>query len=62
MTLTFLIGCIGIFNLTSPNNKFYLAKSINDKDGSIQITILSGAYEIEKLNNEIERIIFKKDI
>ena len=31
-------------------------KSISDEDGFIQITIPPVAYEIESLNNEIERI------
>ena len=32
-------------------------KSITDDEGFIQISITPGAYEIESLNNEIERII-----
>ena len=32
-------------------------KSITDEDGYIQITVPSGAYEIESLNNERKRII-----
>ena len=55
--VTFLAGYNGIFNVTNENNKFYFIKSITDKDGYIQITIPSGAYEIESLNKEIKRII-----
>ena len=54
---TFLTGYKGIFNITNENNKFYLIKSITDKDGFIQITIPPGAYELESLNNEIKRTI-----
>ena len=47
--------------MTSTNNKFYFIKSITDKDGYTIITIPSGAYEIESLNNEIERIIIDEE-
>ena len=57
IAVTFSTGYNGIFNVTNANNKFYFTKSITDKDGFIQITIPSGAYEIESLNNEIKRII-----
>ena len=38
--VTFLAGYIFTFNMTSKNSKNFFAKSINDKDGFIQITIL----------------------
>ena len=57
---TFLTGYNGIFNVTVKSNKFYFAKSISDEDGFIQNTIPPVAYEIESLNNEIERIIIDK--
>ena len=56
IAITFLTGYDGIFIVRISNNKVYLIKSIPDKDGYIQITIQSGAYEIESLNNEIKRI------
>ena len=56
----FLSGYNGIFNVTSKNNKFYFKKSIIEED-FIQITIPSGAYEIESLNEEIKRIIIDKE-
>ena len=61
VAVTFLTGYNGIFNVTSNNNNFYFIKSITDKDGFIQITISPGAYELENLNNEIERIIIDED-
>ena len=54
--VTFLTGYIGVFDVTNSNNKFYFAKSINNKYGFIEITIPASAYEIESLNNEIKRI------
>ena len=41
-------------------NKFYFAKSNTDKDGIMQATNPSGAYEIESLNNEIRRIFINE--
>ena len=38
-------------------HKFYFKKSITDSEEFLQITILSGAYEIELMNDEIKRII-----
>ena len=61
IAVTFLTGYKGIFNVTNANNKFYFTKSITDKDGFIQITIPSGACEIESLNNEIKRIIIDEE-
>ena len=60
MKVTFLTGYNGIFNVTNSNNKFYFEKSITDDDGFVQIVISPGAYEIESMNNEIERIIMDK--
>ena len=57
IAITFLTGYNGIFNVTNGHNKFYFTKSISDEDGFVQITIPSGAYEIESLNNEIKSII-----
>ena len=57
ITITFLSAYNGIFNVTSDNNKFYLRKSITDDNHFIMITVPSGAYEIESLNDEIKRII-----
>ena len=57
IAVTFLTGYNGIFNVTNENNKFYYKKTISVEDGFIQITIPPGAYEIESLNDEIERII-----
>ena len=54
---TFLTGYNGIFNIRNENNKFYFKKTITNEDGFIKITIPPGAYEIESLNNEINRII-----
>ena len=57
ISVTFITGYNGIFNVTNSNNKFYFKKTITKEDGFIQITIPPGAYEIESLNNEITRII-----
>ena len=59
--VTFLTGYNGIFNITNKIKKFYFIKSITDKDGFIQITILPGANEIEALNNGIKRIIIDEE-
>ena len=61
MEVTFLTGYNGIFNVKNSVNKFYFKKTNTDGDGFIQITIPPGAYEIENLNNEIERIIIDKE-
>ena len=60
IAVTFLTGYSGIFNVTSPYNKFYFAKSLTDKDNFIQNTIPSGAYETESLSNGIKRIILSE--
>ena len=61
IAVTFLTGCHGTFNVTNSSNKFYFAKSINDKDGFFQITLPPGAYAIESLNKQIRRIIVAKE-
>ena len=54
-----MTGYNRIFNvINEKKNNFYFAKSITVKDGFVHITIQPGAYEIESLNNEIERNIF----
>ena len=60
IAVTFLTGYNGIFNVTNANNKFYFKKTISD-DGFIKISVPLGAYEIESLNNEIERIIIDEE-
>ena len=61
IAVTFLTDYNGIFNVTNENNKFYFIKSITDRDGYTIITIPTGAYEIESLNNEIKRIIIDEE-
>ena len=56
IAVTFLSAFNGIFNVTNSNNKFYFTKSITDDNHYIMVTIPSGAYEIESLNDEIKRI------
>ena len=60
IAVTFLMGYNGIFNVKIQIKKFYFAKSITEEDGFFQITIHPAAYEIESLNNEIERIIIEE--
>ena len=57
--VTFLSAYNGIFNVTNSNDKFYFKKALID-EGFTQITISPGAYEIESLDDEIERIIIDK--
>ena len=57
ISVTFLTGHNGIFNVTGKNIKFYFAKSNTDKDGFLQIIIPERAYTHESLNDEIKRII-----
>ena len=57
IAVTFLTAYNGIFNVTSKNNNFYFSKSIIDDNHFNNITIPEGAYEIESLNKEIQRII-----
>ena len=59
IAVTFLSAYNGISSVTNSNNKFYFKKSIIEED-FIQITIPSGAYEIEPLNDEIKEINFDK--
>ena len=61
IAVTFLSGFNGIFNVTNSNNKFYFKKTISDEDGFVQLTIPPAAYEIESLNDEIERIIIDEE-
>ena len=61
IAVTFLTGYHGIFIVTKKNNKLYFLKSNTEEDGFIQITIPTGAYEIEKLNNGIKRIIIEQE-
>ena len=65
IAVTFLSGYIGIFNVTNSINKVYFIKSITDKEGYIQISNPPppppSAYELENLNNEIERIIINEE-
>ena len=60
IAIIFSPGYNGIFIVINSNNNFYFAKSITDKDGSIQSTILPGAYGIESLNYEIKRIFIEE--
>ena len=60
IAVTFLSAYIGIFNVTSRNNKFYFTKNRLDED-FIQIRIPEGAYEIESLDTEIKRILIDKE-
>ena len=53
-------GYNGIFNVTTKNNKFCSTNTISDDD-FIQISMLSGAYEFESLNNESRRIIIEEE-
>ena len=57
ITVTFLNGYNGIFNVTNTYNKFYFKKTITKKDGCVQITLPPGAYQIDSLNDENKRII-----
>ena len=54
LTVTFLSGYNGIFNVTNSNSKFYCKKTITEEDGFVQITIPPGAYKIESLNDEFK--------
>ena len=60
ITVSFLTGYNGIFNVTKKNNIFYFKKSITDPADFIQITSTEGSYEIGNLNNEIRRFIVGK--
>ena len=56
IAITFPTGYNGIFSVTN-EKKFYFAASITDEDGFNHIIILQGVYELESLNDEIQRII-----
>ena len=57
--VTFLSAYNGSFNVTNSKKKFYFKKSFNEED-FIQITIPSGAYELESLNDEFKRNLIDK--
>ena len=57
IAVTFLTGYNGIFNITSKNNKFYF---INPAKEIVLIAIPYGAYELERLDLEIKRIIIEE--
>ena len=59
LAVTFLTGFNEIFSITSKNNKLYFTLSINDKDFN-QLTISTGAYEIQSLNIGIKRNNFEE--
>ena len=61
ITVTFLSGYKGIFNVTNTNIKFYYKKTITNEDVFIKINIPPGVYEIESLNDEIKRIIIDEE-
>ena len=60
IAVTFLTGYDGIFNVANLNKNFFFLKPIIDDD-YIKISIPPGAYEIEGLNNETERINIDKE-
>ena len=59
--MTFLIGYIGVFNVTISNIKFHFMKSFPNEDGFVEVTIPPGAYEIEALDKKLKRIIIGED-
>ena len=61
IAITFLTAYNGIFNVTNETNKFFFKKTITNKHEFIKITKPPGAYEIERLNNEIRRIIIDEE-
>ena len=61
IAIIILSGYNGIFNATNSNKKIYFKKTIGEEDGFVRITIPPGAYEIESLNDEIERIIIVEE-
>ena len=52
----------GFFNVSNSNNKFHFVKSITDEDGFVRITIPPGAYKIEALDKELQRLLSVKII
>ena len=61
ITVTFLSGYEGIFNVTNSNIKFYYKKTFTNEDVFNKIIIPPGVYEIESLNDEIKRIIIDEE-
>ena len=59
IAVTFHACYNALFNITDKNNKFYFFKSISDGNHT-EISIKKGIYEIEALNDEIERVIINK--
>ena len=59
ITVTFLTGQNGIFNVAAKNNNFYFTISINDDDFNV-ITIPKGAYELEISNDELKRKYYQR--
>ena len=55
----FLIDYNGIFNVPDKNIEFYFLRSVNDDDFSV-INLAGRDYQLESLNEEIERILSKK--
>ena len=58
ITLTFLTGYNGIFNVTNSNNKFYFTVSIHDDVFNV-IFIPPRAYELDSLNNENKEYLLR---
>ena len=59
IAVTFLSAYNGLFKVTNKYNKFYFTRSINDGDFS-ELSLLAGAYEIEKSNNECKLNIIEE--
>ena len=47
--------------MASKNNNFYFPKPISDENGFFQILFLKNGYDLESLNNEIQRIIIEEE-
>ena len=62
IAITFLKGHNGKFSVTERNNFIYLAKSITDKDGFLQISLKAGAYENESRAVLSKKVILLKQI
>ena len=61
IAVTFLTNYKDIFNVTDKNNKFQFTKSISYEDGFLQILLPKGAYQLESINNETNRIIIGEE-
>ena len=59
LAITFLTGCIGIFNVTDKRIKIFII-SISESSENNVITIAPGAYELEILDREYKRIIINE--